>query len=158
MKKLYQFLYKTNFGGVILGLFMVLLCIAVIISIAPIFAKITNEKVIEMLTFLIVVPIAMSITFAPVIVTFLKLKAMPEQKARVRVAEKNQYLISPGQGPYTRYYLTFEFPDGSRKSFRVKSLELLNTTVENDMGTLTYKEYGGEKMFISFVRDIQLYY
>ena len=54
----------------------------------------------------------------------------------------------------TQHFISFEFPDKSRKSFEVGAEEYILIT-ENDAGVLTYKEYGGNLYFIGFKHEIE---
>jgi len=49
----------------------------------------------------------------------------------------------------TRYYVSFQFPDSSRKNFNV-DLNTYSTIAENDVGMLTYKQNGDTVYFVSF--------
>lgn len=93
----------------------------------------------------------------PLFLRWLKLKSMPEQKIQVKVLAKGKYVeklngFPPGRTFLTRY-AAFEFPDGSRKCFRILSPKILSAIQINGTGLLVYKERKGRKLFISFSKD-----
>ena len=49
-------------------------------------------------------------------------------------------------------YISFEFPDGTRKNFRVNA-DVYNTILEGEEGILTYHELGDTRVFVSFQRE-----
>ena len=83
------------------------------------------------------------------------LSLLPEIKVPAKVALKNTSTQS--QASFNRagfvvasvFNITFEFADKQRLVFRFDE-QLFNTILENEEGTLTYKEGGGRKYFISF--------
>lgn len=103
----------------------------------------------------------------------LPLKNAPEQQAEVVVADKNIILNDSMFERPNKYFVKFQFPDGSIKEFDVSikgadaatSGNFYYTLNVGDKGTLTYKEienieekYDEEKRykgreFISFERD-----
>jgi len=100
-----------------------------------------------------------------------------EQRARVKVIDKRREMTQKVKGKnYIVYYFTFEFSSDSRKvvsewrrGFTTKILEgsrkalskwtgnasmgNLDCVVVNDIGILTYKEWGKKTKLISFERD-----
>ena len=80
-----------------------------------------------------------------------KLSSCPALISAVRVVSKfsnNSYSRTVNIG--STYYISFEFPDGSRKNFWIVDVAIFNTIVENEMGILTYKEHEGSTLFIHF--------
>jgi len=92
----------------------------------------------------------------------LKLKTLPEQTTHAKVFGKTtktaggEYVAGndgSATGCYTTpvttsHFVSFEF-DGRRENFAV-DVSLYNLLKENDTGTLTYKEYENDLMFIDF--------
>ena len=72
--------------------------------------------------------IIVALVLTPFMISELKTRAMPEQTTQAKVIAKGQYTtqISGGLKSRTRY-LSFEFPDGSRKDFRISSPTVFNT-------------------------------
>ena len=52
----------------------------------------------------------------------------------------------------TIYHVSFEFPDGARRSFPV-DVSLYNSIMEKETGILTYKVHGETYFFIGFQRQ-----
>jgi hypothetical protein len=52
----------------------------------------------------------------------------------------------------TNFFITFELNDGRRMNFSVDAGQF-NLIIENDTGTLTYKEQGNLLLFIDFRRN-----
>jgi len=81
-----------------------------------------------------------------------RLKSLPEESMPAVVISKTSE-ISKTLGNASRidtaYYIAFRFPDGSRKNFSV-DVNAYNTAMENDTGELTYKQRGGDLLFIRF--------
>ena len=79
----------------------------------------------------------------------MKLIDSPTKSEAVRVISKT----SKTDGSYaivsTSYFVSFEFPDGTRKNVSV-DVNQYNSIAENEMGTLTYKEHKNDLMFIGF--------
>ena len=51
------------------------------------------------------------------------------------------------------HFLSFEFPDGTRKNFKVDVTQF-NTIIENETGILTYRECGDWLRFVDFQRQV----
>lgn len=108
---------------------------------------------------LIGVSIALAIAFLVLLSVFLswaKLQSMPEQTAQVKIVDKGEYSKSLGGLPprtSTTRYITVEFSDGSRKSFRISSPKVLDAIQKGETGLLTYKERKDRKLFIRFEKN-----
>ncbi|MCL2013865.1 MAG: DUF2500 domain-containing protein [Oscillospiraceae bacterium] len=74
-------------------------------------------------------------------------KAEIEKNEDVKVVAKSLDINSG----FASHYISFEFFDGIRKNFRVDVNEY-NKIIENETGTLTYKEIMNRLIFINFQR------
>ena len=72
-----------------------------------------------------------------------------EKEVFVSVIAKTTKTAGSQYGVRTIYYISFSFPDGARKNF-VVDVDTFNTLQENDIGMLTYKEYGKHLFFLDF--------
>lgn len=76
---------------------------------------------------------------------------------KVSVIKANAKLISKcievrEQYVTSFHYLTFELDNGNRKVFHVEG-ETYNSILENESGTISYKEYNKHLLFLNFKRD-----
>lgn len=80
--------------------------------------------------------------------------------ASVKVVSKSSKIIYSSGTPrsprkvalYTLYFISFEFSDKGIKDFQVDD-KTYNAILENDIGTLTFKEHNADTLFISFLRQ-----
>ena len=75
-----------------------------------------------------------------------------EFTTQARVSSKSFEVIGDRFSTSTICYISFDFLDGRRISFKVDSLQY-NVLVENDIGLLKYKQQGDYYFFISFQRQ-----
>jgi len=73
----------------------------------------------------------------------------PDMTAFVKVVSR---VVERTGQTSNEYYIAFEFPDGTRKNFELKR-DQYNSIVENEAGTLTYRESGKYLFFVSFQRQ-----
>ena len=74
--------------------------------------------------------------------------------ASVKVISKTtKTSVTTGSGS-TKHHIAFEFPDGTRKNFEI-AVEVANTILEGESGTLTYRESGQHLFFVGFERQTQ---
>jgi len=76
---------------------------------------------------------------------------LPEITSETEVSNKSKKTVGSRYSTRSVFYVTFEFPDGERKSFQVNH-EVCATTDRGDFGTLTYKEGNNHRFFVSFKR------
>ena len=79
------------------------------------------------------------------------LQKLPELVSSARLVSKGTEIR--GRHTITIYYLTFELPDNSRKTFKVSS-DIYNSVLKNETGVLTYKEQDKLIQFLDFKRNI----
>ncbi|MDR3345002.1 MAG: DUF2500 domain-containing protein [Oscillospiraceae bacterium] len=75
----------------------------------------------------------------------------PNLSSKVKVISKLAQ-VTGGRYSTNLFVVAFEFPDGNRKNFPV-DMANFSMIVENDIGTLTYKEQGTYLFFVSFQRQ-----
>jgi len=80
-----------------------------------------------------------------------KLQKLPELVSSAKLVSKGTEIR--GRHTITIYYLTFELPDNSRKTFKVSS-DTYNSVLKNETGVLTYKEQDKLIQFLDFKRNI----
>jgi|GEM_PF-3699604 len=80
-----------------------------------------------------------------------KLQKLPELVSSAKLVSKGTEIR--GRHTITIYYLTFELPDNSRKTFEVSS-DIYNSILKNETGILTYKEQDKLIQFLDFKRNI----
>jgi len=80
-----------------------------------------------------------------------KLQKLPELVSSAKLVSKGTEIR--GRHTITIYYLTFELPDNSRKTFKVSS-DIYNSVLKNETGALTYKEQDKLIQFLDFKRNI----
>ena len=80
-----------------------------------------------------------------------KLQKLPELVSSAKLVSKGTEIR--GRHTITIYYLTFELPDNSRKTFKVSS-DMYNSVLKNETGILTYKEQDKLIQFLDFKRNI----
>jgi len=80
-----------------------------------------------------------------------KLQKLPELVSSAKLVSKGTEIR--GRHTITIYYLTFELPDNSRKTFKVSS-DMYNSVLKNETGVLTYKEQDKLIQFLDFKRNI----
>lgn len=78
---------------------------------------------------------------------------LPEIKTAATLINKAQKTVGDHYSTGTVFYAAFELPDGDRKNFQVDS-DTYAIFEKGDTGTLTYKEGGGYRFFVSFKRQI----
>ncbi len=153
------FLPGKFIGSILIALmviFLVLTCVSFMVR-----AFYGLRYVFAILT-MVMIPIAF--IFAGRIAPKLNGKAMdkfvnelPEIRVPARVVEKSVGSASQtamnhaGFVVVSIFNLTFEMPDNKRLYFRVTE-DQYNTIMENDEGTLVYKDIGTQRWFIDFCR------
>jgi len=80
-----------------------------------------------------------------------KLQKLPELVSSAKLVSKGTEIR--GRHTITIYYLTFELPDNSRKTFKVSS-DIYNSVLKNETGVLAYKEQDKLIQFLDFKRNI----
>ena len=111
--------------------------------------------------FLIIVVGFVILIFSQQILTLLFKKnlcnSLPNLDTPAKVISRTSEETSYGKGGRnvsTNYFIAFELPDGTRKNFEVK-IDQYNTILEDETGTLTYRESGTYLFFGTFQRHPQ---
>jgi hypothetical protein len=143
-RSIYDKIYKTKSGYALVAVIITILFIAASIAISALFSL--DILLVGSLSLLLI----LSVLFILWLVPYYKLKNMPVKKEHVKVLETREP-YSNERGNNERISV-FEFSDGSRKIFSFYLIDN-NLPVVNDMGTLTYKEWGYAKKFFSFEKD-----
>jgi len=80
----------------------------------------------------------------------------PEIKESVKVISKTNEVsraYGSNEEVKTTHYISFQFPDGSRKNFEV-DVSTYNIILENDFGILKYKEMDNTLYFVDFQAEV----
>ena len=72
-----------------------------------------------------------------------------EKSETVKVISKASNMSGVYGATTTYFYVSFEFPDETRKNFQVE-VKQYNSIAESETGILTYKEQKNDLMFIDF--------
>jgi len=107
-------------------------------------------NIIDVFLDLILLFIGIILIYAP-IYRDRKLQKLPELVSSAKLVSKGTEIR--GRHTITIYYLTFELPDNSRKTFKVSS-DTYNSVLKNETGVLTYKEQDKLIQFLDFKRNI----